>query len=96
MVQQQGVAVGLRLGDAVGAERAAGPGDILDDDLLPQHRAHRLRHQARDRVGRPAGREGNHDRDDLGGVVLGLGAGPGQQHGEREYRAELFHHSKPP
>ena len=36
MVQQQRVAVGLRLGDAAGAERAAGAADILDDDLLAE------------------------------------------------------------
>ena len=78
MVEQQRVAVGLGLGDAAGAERAAGAADILDDDLLAEVLAHRFGDEAGHRIGRAAGRE-RHDHGD-GAVGIGLGVG----HGRRE------------
>ena len=61
MVEEQGVAVGLRLGDPPGAERAAGTTDILDDHALAKVGAHRLSNQARDGVTRAAcGRRDQH------------------------------------
>ena len=63
MHQQQRVAVGRGLGDAIGAEGAAGADDVFDDDRLLQRRTHRCSEQAGDDVARAAGRERNDQRD---------------------------------
>ena len=73
MVHQDGVAVGVGLGDAGGAQGTAGAADILDDHLLAQGLGHRLGDQAADRVGGAAGGE----RDDHGDRPLGI-VGPGE------------------
>ena len=53
--EQQGVAVGLGLRDDTGAEVAAGPRSVVDDDRLSERLAERLGDQAGDEVGRAAG-----------------------------------------
>ena len=63
MVEQQGVAVGRRLGDPAGPERAAGSRHILHHDLLAEILAHRFRHQPGHRVGRATRREWHDDGD---------------------------------
>jgi hypothetical protein len=78
VVHQHGVAVRFRLGDLAGRERAAGTGNVGDDDLLAKRRAHRLGDQPRHRIRRAAGRERDHERDRSGGFPGGetrLGAG---------------------
>jgi hypothetical protein len=70
MVQQQRVAIRIGLGDAGGAERAAGAADILDNDLLLQRIGHRLGDQTRHRIGRTTGREGDDDGDDARGIIV--------------------------
>jgi hypothetical protein len=69
-MQQQGIAVRLRLGRARGAEGAAGAADILDDHLLTERLGHGFGDQPRDRVGRPAGRERHDDGDRIVRIVL--------------------------
>jgi hypothetical protein len=63
MHQQDRVAVGCSLGDAVGAEGAAGADDVFDDDRLLQRRSHRRPEQPSDHIARPPGRERNDHRD---------------------------------
>ena len=60
---QQRVAVGGRLGDDVGADRAARPRLVLDHELLLQRLAQLLAEDARVDVGRPARPERHHDPD---------------------------------
>jgi hypothetical protein len=57
MAEAERVAVRRGAHRAADADRAAGTGDVLDDDRLPERNAHALADGARDRVGRPAGRE---------------------------------------
>ncbi len=80
--QQQGVAVGRRLGDGVGADRSGrAAGAVLDDEVLP-HRLVELLHQdAGDAVDRSAGRERHHHGDRARGVGLGR-CGRGCERGE--------------
>ncbi len=61
--QQQRVAVGRRLGDALRPGHAAGAADILDDELLAEDLADARAEDARDGVDRPAGRI-RHDKVD--------------------------------
>ena len=72
-VQPDGVAVGRRLGDRVGADIAARTGAILDDELLAGHLGQLARDDARERVGRPAGREDHDVAHRLVGPVVGGG-----------------------
>jgi hypothetical protein len=75
MVQQDGVAIGPRIRDTLGPQRAARTADILHHHGLAQISAHGLRDQATHRVGRPAGGEGDHHADRPGGIgALGEGA----------------------
>ena len=68
---QQRVAVGIGLGDHVGADIAVGAGAVVDDDLLAECFAEFLADGARQRVGRTAGSVG-HDQPDRF-VRIGLG-----------------------
>src|SRR6185312_16671422 len=60
----QRIAVRRGAGDAADADAAAGAADVLGNDGLVQHRAHAVGQNARDGVGRAAGRIGHHDGDD--------------------------------
>jgi hypothetical protein len=72
VVQQQGVAVGCRLGDLGRAQRAAGAADVLDDhglvEQVARHLAQHLGQVARHLVGGAAGGERHDDGDGLVGV----------------------------
>ncbi len=57
------VAVGRGTHDAADANAAAGTADVLDDHGLAKRRAQPIIQDARDGVGRPAGRE-RHDHGD--------------------------------
>jgi hypothetical protein len=57
-----GVAVGRGAGDARDALGAAGAGDVLDQDGLAKHGLHVLGENARQGVGRSAGRIRRDDR----------------------------------
>ena len=59
--EQDGVAVGLRLGDEVGADASIAAGPVVDDDRLPQALMHAGRELARDDIGAAARRERQHD-----------------------------------
>jgi hypothetical protein len=50
---------------------AARAGHVLDDDRLPERGPHALAEEARDRVGRPAGRIRHDHRDRTRGIGLG-------------------------
>ena len=85
---QQRVTVRRGLGDHVGADVAARPGLVLDEELLAQEVAHLGPDDARDRIGRSAGREGHHDADRFGGIlIVRLAHGAGQREGQND-RAE--------
>ena len=56
-------AVGRRARDPAGADGAARPGRVFDDDGLPERLPHPVAEDARQRVGRPARRVG-HDNGD--------------------------------
>ena len=68
---QQGVAVGLTLGDETRAEHAGGARLVLDDDRLTQALRHLLPDQACHQVDAAAGREADHDANRVSGKVLG-------------------------
>jgi hypothetical protein len=74
VAQHHGVAVRRRARDPRGADRAARPGHVLDHDLLAERLAHVLAENARQHVGRPAGRERHDHGDGPGGPGL-LGGG---------------------
>jgi hypothetical protein len=63
VTQHDGVAIGRALRHRLGADGAAGPGPVVDDDLFTQRLAHLVGdHAAHDR-GAAARRERNHQRD---------------------------------
>ena len=66
--QQQRVAVGRGARDHLGAEIAAGPGPVLDDELLAEYVAHALSDHPRQDVGRAAGCKSDHHPDRPGGI----------------------------
>jgi hypothetical protein len=70
-----GVAVGSRVQHRHGAERAARPRLVLDDDRLAEVLPGRLGERAHSDVGSPAGGPGDDHRDRLRGELLGGGAG---------------------
>src|SRR5205085_5364358 len=53
------IAVGRSLGDAAGADRAAGATDVLDDHALPEHLRQAGRQHAAERIDGAARREGD-------------------------------------
>jgi hypothetical protein len=69
----QRIAVGRGALRARRSGGAAGPDDVLDHDLLPKGARHMLADDARDHVGRPAGREWNDECDVLGRIILRRG-----------------------
>ena len=78
--EQQGVAIGLRLGHRLARAHTTGAGLVVDDDGLPQRLRELLRHGARRQVGHTAGAEGHHDADGLAGEGIGH-SGQGQRQG---------------
>src|SRR5205807_1287514 len=68
---RQRVAVGRGARHLADAERAARPGDILDQHRLAERALHGLGQQPRQRVGRPARRIGHHEADGPGGEGFG-------------------------
>jgi hypothetical protein len=85
MIEQQRIAVGLRLGDFSRAQRSASAAHILDHDLLAKGLRHRIRNQPSHRIARPA-RRGRHDNGH-GPFRIGLlrhcavGCQPGHEQG---------------
>ena len=67
---QQRVTVGRGLGHEVRRNRAAGAGTVFNDDRLAPVLAHLLADDARQRVGRAAGGEGDDDAYGFGGEFL--------------------------
>ena len=72
--QHHGAAVGRRLGERGERDAAALPGPVLDDDGLAEGRSQALGEDARDEVGRLAGREAHQDLHDLAGLRVRRGA----------------------
>ncbi len=70
-MQEQRVAVGLRLGDPRRTERAAGAAHVFDQHLLAEIARHGFRHEAGDGIGRTAGRKRHDDGDRAVGIALG-------------------------
>ena len=73
--QQEGVAVGRRLGGGLGADHAAGTAAVLDDELLAEGLAQLFRPGPADQVGGAARRIGQDELDGLVGPALRLGRG---------------------
>ena len=63
--------VRLAARDIFRADRAVRAGLVLDDDALPQQRLELVRKEARDEIGRSAGRERDHDAHGPRGEILG-------------------------
>ncbi len=63
--EKPGIAVGLRLGDVIGADGAAGAGPVLHEGRAAELRAQLRREDARRHVGETAGAERYHDADGL-------------------------------
>ena len=80
--EEQGVAVGVRLGDVFGRDRAVRARPVLDDDGLSEQSSEPLGEEARDEIGGAAGGEGDHELDRPVGIVLRLRAARCRQ-GER-------------
>jgi hypothetical protein len=72
--KKQQMPVGLAFCDVLGADRAIRTRPVLDDDVLPEQRLEPVGENARDEIGRSAGREGDDQADDAGGKVIGTGA----------------------
>ena len=84
-VEADRVAIRSRLGDDVRADIAAGAGAVLDDELLARQFGEFLADDARESVGRAAGRK-HHDvfNGSIGPVALGAGDARGDHRcGER-------------
>ena len=79
---QQGVAIGRGARGDLGAERAAGPGLVVHDDLLAQCLGQLLRQDARQLVRRAARGIGDDQADRPGGEGLRRGVRAGGQQGE--------------
>ncbi|MCP1739942.1 hypothetical protein ABIF65_001413 [Bradyrhizobium japonicum] len=92
MHQEQRVAIRRGLGDAVGAECAAGTDDILDDDGLLQRRAHGVAENSRDDVAGAAGGERHDHRDRAGGVVVCDCRATGQEQETQDQRSYQRQH----
>ena len=70
LADAQRIAVGRRAGDPADADAAVRPGDVLDDDGLPERHPHALGDDARDGIGRAAGGERDHQGDGTGRIGL--------------------------
>ena len=91
MADAERVTVRSGASDLADADAAAGAADVLDDHALVQRNLHALGEDARDRVGRPAGRIGHHDGDDSGWInVCRRAERAGCEYGECD-RGKLAH-----
>jgi hypothetical protein len=81
-VQQQRVAVRIRLGDGGRRDRAAGTAPIADDDRLPQCVGELRPDRAGDEIRRPSGRNRHHQLHRAGRVAALGGNGSGNQEGD--------------
>jgi hypothetical protein len=86
---QERVAVGRRLGDAIGAEHGTGARLVLDHDRLAERPGEPLAEHARVNVGRSAGGEGHDDPD--APVRPGLRPGIGRRYDDQHERGERAH-----
>ena len=73
IADRDGVAVGLRLRRADHAQGPAGAADVLDHERLTERARHMVADQARDDVGRSAGRKRHDDGDRLIRILGGCG-----------------------
>ena len=84
---QQGVPVGHRLCDQIGADIAAGARLVLHQELLAEERSQFSAQDARDRVSWPARRKGDHDAHRLRWIDIRARACAGKcEHQEPRYR----------
>src|SRR6185503_6657935 len=90
-----GVAVGLGLGDHVGAEHAGLAGAVLDHDGLLEDLGHALRDHARDHVVRPARRERHDQPDGLARKALRRRQRRREQGTSDQQRSQEFHGHPP-
>ena len=91
VAHHQRVAVGRRAGAAAHGDRARGAGDVLDDHRLAERHLHPIRHDPRDRVGRPADRVSHQHGDRARRIGLRGGASGRDQHGRgRNGNRQLF------
>ena len=67
--EEERIAVRRGVGDDFGADIAGGARPIVDDELLTEAFRHRLRHQARDNVGRQTGRKTDDDVHRPGRII---------------------------
>ena len=72
--QQDRVAVGLRIEYQPCAERAAGAGTVINDDLLAERFAEFWRQHTCEQVGTAAGRKRHNHPHGARGVGLGVGS----------------------
>jgi hypothetical protein len=93
---RQRVAVGPGLGHGLEADVAAGAGTILDDDGLAEVFSQLLPHDAGHDVDAAARREGHHQLDRFGGIVLSLHCRTEQEKETCADRAQSFPHSPTP
>jgi hypothetical protein len=70
IVQQERVAIGCGLGQAIGGDDRAGAGDVLDDEVLAQLLRQEIRHHARSLVCRPAGGIGHDNGNGAAWILL--------------------------
>ncbi len=89
---RQRVAVGLGLGHGLETDVAAGAGTILDDDGLAEVFSQLLPHNAGHDVDAAARREGHHELDRFGRVVLSLHCRTEQEKKTYADRAQSFPH----
>src|SRR5438309_5597153 len=83
--QTDGVAVGRRLGDRIGADDAARAGLVLDEYRLADGLGHLGGDDAREHIGCPAGWERRNDADRLGWILRERGGAKDERGGcERE------------
>src|SRR5262245_26323587 len=94
VAQKENRAVGWRLGHALGAARAAGAADVLDDDLMTECFGQALGEDAAHQIDRATGRERHHHGDRPGRPGLCV-CRPGQQARERRRDDRSQHHFSP-
>src|SRR5256885_2580573 len=83
--QTDGVAVARRLGDRIGTDDATRAAPVLDDYRLADAPGHFGGDDAREHIGRPAGRERRNDADRLVWILCERGGANGERRGrERE------------